>query len=190
MNDADWPLFGRDHCIATELQLRDLSVPTTTEVHRLVYEPTWSAPYVITIECTGEAASVTARQSDGVGGYFSGVVVNAGTRALSSREWARFNKSINADWFRKLPLDDHKEYLDGHSYIFESRSRDSYHKVIRTCPEDVRFARFRKVNRLIQHFHRLSPIPISNACYHWQKDKRQARIDWHQRLGVPDQEAS
>ena len=188
MHDTEWPLFGEDRCIHAELELRDLTQPIEGEVHRLLYLPTWTAPYVITVECQGDFQTVTARQSDGVGGYFSGEVVKSGTRELLPREWKKLRRLVHSEWFSKMPtsLED-DEWLDGYSYHLESRCGDSYHQVVRCCPDAVRFARFRKFNRLTRYFEALAPIDISLASFTWmwlKEDRQNARSHWRRTLGV------
>jgi hypothetical protein len=130
----DW--YGKHLRALGESSLIDRSVPDTVEIYRFTWLRTFHHPVMVRLEHNGYGALLTARETNGAGGYEPGKVFRTGEFHIESQEWCRFIELLNASKFWSLPSQSDDLGNDGSEWILEGIRGHRYHSVERWTPQD------------------------------------------------------
>lgn len=114
---------------------------STEEIYRLVLLPTFDAPVIIRVWCSGNEQFLTTKKLSGQGGFGLekfGKLSSEKTQPLTENEWKTFTDLLNQAFFFDLPTLDKNELIveDGALWVLEGIQGEIFHDVHRITPNE------------------------------------------------------
>ena len=126
--------YGKHLRSMDESRLFEMCDPNTV-VYRFLCLPTFHAPYMIRIDATPDGVLLTAKKTNGRGGYGPGRVVLNESIELSPSQWQTFENTIHEIGFWRMPTNGGHTGCDGTQCVIEGSNANSYHVVNRWHPD-------------------------------------------------------
>jgi len=110
--------------------------PSDHEVYRFCWLRTFHPPVMVRFEKTKDSVLLTARLTDGAGGYNCGRVTQRIHKSFKEKEWNEFQKIITESNFMKMSSFEKGSELglDGAEWLLEYKDKNNYHYVARWSP--------------------------------------------------------
>jgi hypothetical protein len=113
-----------------------LSCEDAGEAYRFLWLRTWGRPIAVRVQARDGAATVSAIELTGAGGYKPGEVRRRLNRVLTQAEWAQILDGLQRIELWTMPAADSQRRMDGAEWILEGRKGPSYHAVARWSPTE------------------------------------------------------
>ena len=110
--------------------------PTVAETYRFTCLPTFDSPFALRLGQTVDGLVLTARLTNGHGGYDPGDLIVDENIPITVRQFNRVRLALEkADYWSLQPVIDDRG-LDGTHFIVEAVRESRYHVVDRWCPDN------------------------------------------------------
>ena len=104
--------------------------------YRFLFLRTWRHPISIRVSFfLDNHAHLSAKETDGAGGYFAGKLILNEEKLLSDQDAKEVLKQVDVMQFWTMPTDDKEGGEDGSRWVIEGREQNKYHVVDRWSPD-------------------------------------------------------
>jgi hypothetical protein len=127
------------------------------EIYRFTWLRTFHNPITIRVQKKGDSINLTAKVSNGAGGYEPGQISIDKTIAVDIKVWNNIQSKFTNINFWNLPVEYDFRGTDGAEWILESATKDKYHFTTRWSP-----GRNSNYGKCSLYFLKLSDIKVPN----------------------------
>ena len=99
---------------------------------RMILDPCWRIPCCITIEKKNDRTYLTSKITNGLGGYYSGLLLSSFTKVYSDTLYDHISKELHKTNFWKIRFENF-DCCDGETWYFEAIEKGKYNYVMRRC---------------------------------------------------------